>query len=74
MLPHHSARGYWPKEKVVHATADHSNIAKLKKGGGGTLLSVGMAIKRALVPTAQNFFADPQNTSEADWKDQVRVL
>ncbi|KAL1853922.1 hypothetical protein Daus18300_011664 [Diaporthe australafricana] len=70
MLPQSSATGYWPKEKVVHANANHSNIAKLKKGGGSILLNVGMAIKRALVPTAQSFFADPQNTGDADWKDQ----
>lgn len=74
MLPPSSATQYWPKEKVVHANANHSNIAKLKKGGGSILLNVGMAIKRALVPTAQSFFANPQTTADPEWNDPVRVL
>lgn len=75
MLPQASATGFYGlKEVRVHAIANHSTIAKLKKAGGSILPNVGAAVKRALAPAAQNFFANPQNTDEEGWKEQVRML
>lgn len=75
MLPQASATGFYGlKEVRVHAIANHSTIAKLKKAGGSILPNVGAAVKRALAPAAQNFFANPQNADEEGWKEQVRML
>jgi hypothetical protein len=53
MVEAHSAKQYWPREKVILADADHSGIAKLKKGQGGIFQSVKASILRALTSTAQ---------------------
>lgn len=48
-----SARQYYPKEKLVSADSNHSQIAKIKKGQNGIYPSVKSAIKRGLVSTAR---------------------
>lgn len=53
MLEQESAIQYWDKETAIPAHANHSSIAKLKKGGGSIFQVVSSTIKQALVPTAQ---------------------
>lgn len=68
MVPPSSATQHWPNETARPVTANHSDIAKLKKDRGSIFRSVSIAIKRALDPTAQiHFFNDcPSNQAERD--------
>lgn len=53
MVTPDSARQFYPKEKLVSADSDHSQIAKIKKGQSGIYPHVKSAVKRALVSTAR---------------------
>lgn len=44
-----SARQWYPREKLVACNADHSQIAKLKRGENGIYPSIRFAIKQALL-------------------------
>ena len=44
-----SARQWYPREKLVACNADHSQIAKLKRGESGIYPSVKFAIKQAIL-------------------------
>ena len=49
MVPLDSARQWYPREKFVACNADHSQIAKLKRGENSTYPCVRWAIKKALL-------------------------
>lgn len=51
MVDKDSATGYYFKEKAFHAIADHSEIAKLKKGSE-SFTHISYAIRCALRSTA----------------------
>lgn len=71
MLEAHSAKQYWPKEKIILADADHSGIARLKKGQGGIFQNVKATILRALTSTAQISRAEHLESDEPH--DSVRL-
>jgi hypothetical protein len=52
MLEAHSAKQFWPNEIIVNADADHSSIARIKKGQGGIFQAVKGAIRSAMKSTA----------------------
>ena len=47
-----SARQWYPREKLVACNADHSQIAKLKRGENSIYPSVRWTIKQALLSAA----------------------
>lgn len=53
MVSPDSARQYYPREKLVSADCDHSEIAKIKRGQNGIYPAVKAAIKHGLVSTAK---------------------
>ena len=52
MVSHDSARLWYPREERVASNADHSQMAKLKRGESGIYPSVRWAIKQALLSAA----------------------
>ena len=69
-----SARQYYPKEKLVSADSDHSQIARIMKGQNGIYPSVKSAIKRGLVSTAKIVAGAGENNVESpSLEEQVRL-
>ncbi|KAK8255637.1 ankyrin repeat-containing domain protein [Phyllosticta capitalensis] len=62
MVDRDSATLFYPREKAIHAIANHSEIAKLKKGSE-SFTHVGYAIRCALRPTADIAAENFQSTS-----------
>jgi hypothetical protein len=48
-----SAQLYFPKESLMAAETDHSQISKIKRGEGGIYSRVKSAIRQGLVSTAR---------------------
>ena len=57
MVPLDSARQWYPREEFVACNADHSQIAKLKRGENSIYPSVRWAIKKALL-TAGDLYSE----------------
>ena len=53
MVSPNSAQQYYLKEKCVSVDADHSQIAKIKRGQNGVYPNVKSAIKHGLISTAK---------------------
>jgi hypothetical protein len=53
MVSPDSAQQYYSKEKRVPVDADHSQLAKLKRGQNGVYPNVKSAIKHGLISTAK---------------------
>ncbi|KFZ14209.1 hypothetical protein V501_03348 [Pseudogymnoascus sp. VKM F-4519 (FW-2642)] len=53
MVSRDSAQQFYPREKLVSADCDHSQIAKIKRGQNGIYPAVKAAVKHGLVSTAK---------------------
>ncbi|KFY85713.1 hypothetical protein V500_08165 [Pseudogymnoascus sp. VKM F-4518 (FW-2643)] len=53
MVSRDSAQQFYPREKLVSADCDHSQIAKIKRGQNGIYPAVKSAVKHGLVSTAK---------------------
>lgn len=71
MVTPDSARQYYPKEKLVSADSDHSQIAKIKKGQNGIYPAVKSAIKHGLVSTAGIVAGAGETNAEIPFVEQV---
>ena len=65
MVPLDSARQWYPREKFVACNADHSQIAKLKRGENSIYPSVRWAIKKGLF-NAGDLYSEAEGTLRAD--------
>ena len=61
MVPLDSARQWYPREEFVACNADHSQIAKLKRGENSIYPSVRWAIKKALL-SAGDLYSEVKGT------------
>ena len=61
MVPLDSARQWYPREEFVACNADHSQIAKLKRGENSIYPSVRWAIKKALL-SAGDLYTEAKGT------------
>lgn len=52
MVTRDSAQQFYPREKLVSADCDHSQIAKIRRGQNGIYPAVKAAVKHGLVSTA----------------------
>ena len=79
MVPLDSARQWYPREDFVACNADHSQIAKLKRGENSIYPSVRWAIKKALL-SAGDLYSEakgihdsyPQHLSSVDESSAMR--
>ena len=79
MVPLDSARQWYPREEFVACNADHSQIAKLKRGENSIYPSVRWAIKKALL-SAGDLYSEakgyhnsyPQHLSSVDESSAMR--
>jgi hypothetical protein len=53
MVSRDSAQQFYPREKLVSADCDHSQIAKIRRGQNGIYPAVKAAVKHGLVSTAK---------------------
>lgn len=79
MVPLDSARQWYPREEFVACNADHSQIAKLKRGENSIYPSVRWAIKKALLSAGDLYseakgihYSYPQHLSSVDESSAMR--
>jgi hypothetical protein len=53
MVSRDSAQQFYPREKLVSADCDHSQISKIRRGQNGIYPAVKAAVKHGLVSTAK---------------------
>lgn len=66
-----SARQWYPREEFVACNADHSQIAKLKRGENSIYPSVRWAIKKALL-SAGDLYSESRNLESANEAPGIR--
>jgi hypothetical protein len=59
-----SAQLHLPKEQLMSAEADHTQIAKIKKGEGGIYSRIKSAIRHGLVSNARIIETHPDQHAE----------